>query len=76
MYAEPRPVLSIVIEKGEWLSPTVIFLCLPQEGSDRVRADTIRFLGLFFKFARIGERLSPYVSLACVAMAVTIMLGT
>ncbi|KAI9637933.1 uncharacterized protein MKK02DRAFT_22519, partial [Dioszegia hungarica] len=34
------------------------------------------FLGLFFKFARIGERLSPYVSLACVAMAVTIMLGT
>ncbi|KAF8233763.1 DUF1242-domain-containing protein [Tricholoma matsutake] len=32
------------------------------------------FLGLFFMSARIGERLSPYVALACVAMAVTIML--
>ncbi|BGP04998.1 hypothetical protein JCM10049v2_000800 [Rhodotorula toruloides] len=27
-------------------------------------------LGIFFKFARIGERLSPYVALACVVMAV------
>ncbi|KAK0543660.1 hypothetical protein OC861_003195 [Tilletia horrida] len=27
------------------------------------------FLGLFFKGARIGERLSPYVSLACIIMA-------
>ncbi|KAK0521156.1 hypothetical protein OC834_006773 [Tilletia horrida] len=27
------------------------------------------FLGLFFKGARIGERLSPYVSLACLIMA-------
>ncbi|PWN48975.1 DUF1242-domain-containing protein [Violaceomyces palustris] len=27
-------------------------------------------LGLFFKGARIGERLSPYVSLACIIMAV------
>ena len=26
-------------------------------------------LGTFWKFARIGERLSPYVALACVAMA-------
>ncbi|KAM6504160.1 DUF1242 domain containing protein, partial [Amanita muscaria] len=30
-------------------------------------------LGLFFMSARIGERLSPYVALACIAMAVTIM---
>ena len=28
------------------------------------------FLGSFWKFARIGERLSPYVALSCVAMAV------
>ncbi|PWN37121.1 DUF1242-domain-containing protein [Meira miltonrushii] len=26
-------------------------------------------LGLVFKAARIGERLSPYVSLACIVMA-------
>lgn len=28
-------------------------------------------LGIFWKSARIGERLSPYVSLACVVMAVS-----
>ncbi|ORX33736.1 hypothetical protein BD324DRAFT_638410 [Kockovaella imperatae] len=33
------------------------------------------FLGVFFKCARIGERLSPYVSLACVAMALTFLIG-
>ena len=51
---------------------------LPVKADPDVRdvANKTRFLGLFFKFARIGERLSPYVSLACVAMAVTIMLGT
>lgn len=27
-------------------------------------------MGIFWKSARIGERLSPYVSLACIAMAV------
>ena len=27
-------------------------------------------LGTFWKFARIGERLSPYVAAACVVMAV------
>ncbi|KAF8597503.1 DUF1242-domain-containing protein [Ceratobasidium sp. AG-I] len=32
------------------------------------------FLGLFWKSSRVGERLSPYVSLACVAMAVTVLL--
>ncbi|CAG8767817.1 1885_t:CDS:2, partial [Dentiscutata heterogama] len=31
-------------------------------------------LGLFWKAARIGERLSPYVSLACIAMAISILL--
>lgn len=30
------------------------------------------FFGVFWKFARIGERLSPYVSLCCIAMAVSI----
>ncbi|KAK9468189.1 hypothetical protein V1512DRAFT_258943 [Lipomyces arxii] len=28
------------------------------------------FFGIFWKAARIGERLSPYVSLCCVVMAV------
>jgi len=33
------------------------------------------FLGIFFMSARIGERLSPYVALACVAMAVRMILS-
>ncbi|KAJ1950222.1 hypothetical protein FBU59_000781, partial [Linderina macrospora] len=32
------------------------------------------FTGLLWKAARIGERLSPYVSLACVIMAVQLIL--
>jgi hypothetical protein len=31
----------------------------------------LRFLGFFWKTARVGERLSPYVSLCCIAMAVS-----
>ncbi|OMP83382.1 Protein kish-A [Diplodia seriata] len=29
--------------------------------------------GIFWKFARVGERLSPYVSLCCVVMAVSLL---
>ncbi|OCL01428.1 S-adenosylmethionine-dependent methyltransferase [Glonium stellatum] len=31
--------------------------------------------GIFWKCARIGERLSPYVSLCCVLMAISIFMG-
>ncbi|ESO91757.1 hypothetical protein LOTGIDRAFT_121854 [Lottia gigantea] len=31
------------------------------------------FLGIFWKFARIGERKSPYVGACCVAMAISIL---
>ncbi|KZO91924.1 DUF1242-domain-containing protein [Calocera viscosa TUFC12733] len=31
------------------------------------------FLGVFWMSARIGERLSPYVAIACLVMAVTIL---
>ncbi|KAF9143261.1 hypothetical protein BGX30_000944 [Mortierella sp. GBA39] len=31
-------------------------------------------LGIFWKAARIGERLSPYVSLACICMGVSLLL--
>ncbi|KAH9946706.1 DUF1242-domain-containing protein [Amylocystis lapponica] len=32
------------------------------------------FFGVFWMSARIGERLSPYVALACVVMAVTVLI--
>lgn len=31
------------------------------------------FRGLFWKAARIGERLSPWVSVACIAMGVSVL---
>ncbi|KAJ5794375.1 hypothetical protein N7457_000974, partial [Penicillium paradoxum] len=31
--------------------------------------------GIFWKCARVGERLSPYVSICCVLMAVSIFFG-
>eukprot|EP00842_Homolaphlyctis_polyrhiza_P001579 jgi/Hompol1/2421/HPOL_005941-RA len=34
------------------------------------------FLGLLWKAARIGERLSPYVSICCVAMAIRILMDS
>ncbi|BAM82365.1 hypothetical protein, conserved [Cyanidioschyzon merolae strain 10D] len=33
------------------------------------------FTGVFWKAARIGERLSPYVSLCCLAMAVSVLVS-
>lgn len=33
------------------------------------------FLGVFWKAARIGERLSPYVATACVVMAFSLLFG-
>ncbi|KAH9839633.1 Protein kish-A [Teratosphaeria destructans] len=32
-------------------------------------------MGTFWRAARIGERLSPYVSLCCIAMAVSLLIG-
>ncbi|KAI9004140.1 hypothetical protein BC832DRAFT_531834, partial [Gaertneriomyces semiglobifer] len=34
------------------------------------------FLGLFWKAARIGERLSPYVSLCCIVMGLRYLFYT
>ncbi|CAK8684821.1 unnamed protein product [Clavelina lepadiformis] len=31
------------------------------------------FLGIFWKFARIGERLSPYVAVCCIAMGISVL---
>jgi len=32
-------------------------------------------LGIFWKCARVGERLSPYVSIFCIAMACSLIMG-
>lgn len=33
------------------------------------------FLGVFWKAARIGERLSPYVAVSCVVMSFSLLFG-
>lgn len=38
---------------------------------DLYLASLFRFFGIFWKCARIGERLSPYVSICCILMAVS-----
>lgn len=35
--------------------------------------DENRVVGIFWKCARVGERLSPYVSICCFLMAVSFM---
>jgi len=39
------------------------------------RKDKNIFFGVFWKFARIGERLSPYVSICCLVMAIVTFVG-
>lgn len=39
--------------------------------SDMTDLAPFRFFGIFWKCARIGERLSPYVSICCILMAVS-----
>ncbi|TLD08656.1 uncharacterized protein PgNI_06974 [Pyricularia grisea] len=36
--------------------------------------DETAFMGIFWKFARVGERLSPYISICCFVMAVRLAL--
>ncbi|KIO32459.1 hypothetical protein M407DRAFT_66549, partial [Tulasnella calospora MUT 4182] len=55
-----RAVAPGLVDRNKEGQPSVL-ICFPA---------IFRFLGVFFKFARIGERLSPYVALACVIMAV------
>ncbi|KAL6749656.1 DUF1242-domain-containing protein [Haematococcus lacustris] len=49
---------------------TYIKLMRPQ-----ILAQRTGFLGLFWKAARIGERASPWVCLACIAMGFTILIA-
>jgi len=43
---------------------------IPAHCSD---SDVYSMLGISWKFARVGERLSPYVSICCILMAVRIL---
>ncbi len=51
----------------------VLALCL--DGTRPSAHSTSRFLGIFWKCARVGERLSPYISICCVFMAVSFRNG-
>ncbi|GES65170.1 DUF1242-domain-containing protein [Aspergillus terreus] len=46
------------------------YVYIPDQSSNVLINDS--FFGIFWKCARIGERLSPYVSICCILMAVSI----
>jgi hypothetical protein len=66
--------VSVTFDLLPKFSPSLLGESFASAPLHTTQAD-ISFLGLFWKCARIGERLSPYVSLACVIMAVMVMLG-
>ncbi|OTA91034.1 hypothetical protein M434DRAFT_76976, partial [Hypoxylon sp. CO27-5] len=47
-----------------------IFPTILDRNKQGTKQDNHRLMGIFWKAARIGERLSPYISLCCVFMAV------
>lgn len=49
----------------------MLCLCLGKKGSLADMLGCFSFFGIFWKCARIGERLSPYVSICCILMAVS-----
>jgi Protein of unknown function (DUF1242) len=49
--------------------------CASLSSSARIADHGPSPIGIFWKLARIGERLSPYVSICCVLMAVSVFAG-
>ncbi|KAI8473848.1 MAG: hypothetical protein J3K34DRAFT_409390 [Monoraphidium minutum] len=68
--------MSALFDFQSFLTVVLLFICtctyykLIYPGG---LAQTTGFKGLFWKAARIGERLSPWVSIACIAMGLSIL---
>ncbi|TPX31088.1 hypothetical protein SmJEL517_g05501 [Synchytrium microbalum] len=65
-------------KQREWwslLKDHVSTLSLPIAVAGDSTNDLHIVFGLFWKAARIGERMSPYVSLCCILMAITLIVN-
>jgi hypothetical protein len=49
----------------------ISYICFPENMYNLTDHDDSSVMGIFWKCARIGERLSPYISICCLLMAVS-----
>ena len=67
--------MSALFNFTSWLSILLLFICASAYLHQKIgpfkfgEPRTQGFTGLWWKAARIGERLSPWVSVCCVVMA-------
>lgn len=74
--------MSAIFSFTSWITVALLFICASAFLHRRIGPykygdpQTKGFTGVFWKAARIGERLSPWVSLGCFAMAAhTVFIG-
>uniref|UniRef100_A0A1L8D9N9 Protein kish n=1 Tax=Nyssomyia neivai TaxID=330878 RepID=A0A1L8D9N9_9DIPT len=72
--------MSALLNFGSLLSVILLLICtctyLRSIFPSIIDRNKTGFLGIFWKLARIGERKSPYVGVACVLMAISILCFT
>ncbi|CAA7266748.1 unnamed protein product [Cyclocybe aegerita] len=70
--------MSALFDFQSLLLVVLLFICtctyVRSVAPSLVDRNKVGFMGLLFKAARIGERLSPYVALACITMAARMLL--
>lgn len=68
--------MSALFDFNAFLTVVLLIICTctyVKCKAPRLMAEKTGFRGLFWKAARIGERLSPWVALACILMGVAIL---
>uniref|UniRef100_A0A1L8DA22 Protein kish n=1 Tax=Nyssomyia neivai TaxID=330878 RepID=A0A1L8DA22_9DIPT len=72
--------MSALLNFGSLLSVILLLICtctyLRSIFPSIIDRNKTGFMGIFWKLARIGERKSPYVGVACVLMAISILCFT
>ena len=72
------PASAAIFDCSEIIVLILLFICtcayLHEKMPSLLDSYKTGFSGIFWKSARIGERLSPYISVICVVMAVYVLL--
>eukprot|EP00891_Asterochloris_glomerata_P001978 jgi/Astpho2/1978/e_gw1.00038.332.1_t len=69
--------MSALFDFKAFLSVVLLTICtctFVKSKAENLLSQKTGFRGLFWKAARIGERLSPWVAVACIVMGVTVLL--
>lgn len=71
------PPQSALFDFANFLTVILLFICtctyLHGKAPDMLDRNKKGFPGVFWKAARIGERLSPYISVGCLYMALHVL---